>query len=71
MTDDGDTFLVGQYRYTLDFYSWEIPEGGGAKTETPLAEAHAVSHTVKDLLIERYPQIADAIIHLEPPPQAK
>ena len=24
------TFLVGQYRFTLDEYSWEIPEGGGA-----------------------------------------
>ena len=23
------TWLVGQYRYTLDQYSWEIPEGGG------------------------------------------
>ena len=23
------TFLVGQYRFTLDEYSWEIPEGGG------------------------------------------
>ena len=34
----------------------------------PLMEAHAVSHTVKDLLMERYPQIADAIIHIEPPP---
>jgi cation diffusion facilitator family transporter len=37
--------------------------------ETPLTEAHAVSHTVKDLLMERYPQIADAIIHIEPPPK--
>ena len=36
---------------------------------TPLTEAHAVSHTVKDLLMERYPQIADAIIHIEPPPK--
>ena len=36
---------------------------------TPLTEAHAVSHTVKDLLIERYPQIADAVIHIEPPPR--
>jgi cation diffusion facilitator family transporter len=36
---------------------------------TPLADAHAVSHTVKDLLMERYPQIADAIIHIEPPPR--
>jgi cation diffusion facilitator family transporter len=37
---------------------------------TPLTTAHAVSHTVKDLLMERYPQIADAIIHIEPPPRA-
>jgi cation diffusion facilitator family transporter len=36
---------------------------------TPLTRAHAVSHQVKDLLMERYPQIADAIIHIEPPPK--
>jgi divalent metal cation (Fe/Co/Zn/Cd) transporter len=36
---------------------------------TPLTDAHAVSHQVKDLLMERYPQIADAIIHIEPPPK--
>ena len=33
-----------------------------------LTEAHAASHVVKDRLMEQYPQIADAIIHLEPPP---
>lgn len=26
---DGNTWLVGQHRYTLNEYSWEIPEGGG------------------------------------------
>lgn len=26
---DNNTWLVGQYRYTLDEYSWEIPMGGG------------------------------------------
>lgn len=36
---------------------------------TPLTDAHAVSHAVKDLLMERFPQIADAIIHIEPPPR--
>jgi cation diffusion facilitator family transporter len=35
----------------------------------PLTDAHAISHKVKDLLMERYPQIADAIIHIEPPPK--
>ena len=29
VTDSGDTFLVGQWRYPLGLYSWEIPEGGG------------------------------------------
>jgi cation diffusion facilitator family transporter len=37
----------------------------------PLTDAHAVSHAVKDLLMERYPQIADAIIHIEPPPASR
>ncbi|GHA71773.1 NUDIX domain-containing protein [Pontibacter akesuensis] len=27
--DEGNTYLVGQYRYPLDEYSWEIPMGGG------------------------------------------
>lgn len=46
----------------LDLHVWL--DGG-----MPLTEAHAVSHKVKDLLMERYPQIADAIIHIEPPPK--
>ena len=33
-----------------------------------LADAHDLSHVVKDRLMARYPQIADAIIHIEPPP---
>jgi 8-oxo-dGTP pyrophosphatase MutT (NUDIX family) len=31
--------LVGQYRYPLDMYSWEIPEGGAPAGEEPLAAA--------------------------------
>lgn len=30
------TWLVGQFRYPLGLYSWEIPEGGGKPHETPL-----------------------------------
>jgi len=30
---DGNTWLVGQHRYTLNQYTWEIPEGGGTSTE--------------------------------------
>lgn len=37
--NDGYTWLVGQHRYTLDSYSWEIPEGGSASDEDPLKAA--------------------------------
>lgn len=38
--DDADrVLLVGQHRYTLDAYSWEIPEGGVPPDEDPLAGA--------------------------------
>lgn len=38
--DDRDrVLLVGQHRYTLDAYSWEIPEGGVPIGETPLEGA--------------------------------
>ena len=36
--------------------------------DSALREAHRVSHIVKDRLMDRFPEIADAIIHIEPPP---
>lgn len=36
---DGSTVLVGQYRYPLETYSWEIPEGGGSRAVDPLDSA--------------------------------
>jgi cation diffusion facilitator family transporter len=39
--------------------------------DTPLTEAHATSHVVKDLLMARFPQLADVVIHIEPPPLAQ
>jgi cation diffusion facilitator family transporter len=45
----------------LDLHVW-FP------ADSTLREAHRVSHVVKDRLMERFPQIADAIIHIEPPP---
>ena len=37
--DQGHTFLVGQHRFPLDQYSWEIPEGGGALGLDPIESA--------------------------------
>jgi len=36
---EGFTWLVGQARYTLQTYAWEIPEGGAAEGESALAAA--------------------------------
>lgn len=33
--ENGYTWLVGQYRFTLQAYSWEIPEGGGKMDVAP------------------------------------
>lgn len=46
----------------LDLHIWLAPE-------TRLDDAHRVSHVVKDRLMARYPQIVDAIIHIEPTPR--
>ena len=45
----------------LDLHVW-MP------ADMALTDAHALSHVVKDRLMSKYPQIADAIIHIEPPP---
>jgi cation diffusion facilitator family transporter len=34
-----------------------------------LDQAHGISHVVKDLIMARYPEVKDAVIHIEPPPQ--
>lgn len=39
LDQDLNTWLVGQYRFTLDQYSWEMPEGGGPHGEDPLLAA--------------------------------
>ena len=36
---DGATPLVGQHRFPHDSYSWELPEGGGARAVDPLLSA--------------------------------
>ena len=45
----------------LDFHLWFRPD-------MPLAEAHRLSHVVKDRLMAKFPSLADVIIHIEPPP---
>lgn len=37
--EDGAIPIVGQHRFPLDAYSWELPEGGGPLDQSPLAAA--------------------------------
>ena len=39
LDDELNTYLVGQYRFAINEYSWEIPEGGGALNADPLDSA--------------------------------
>ena len=46
----------------LDLHIWMT-------ADMKLEEAHRLSHVVKDRLMTRFPQIKDAVIHIEPPPK--
>ena len=50
---DGSVWLVGQHRYPLDAYSWEIPEGGGAVGEDPEVTARRELREETGLLADR------------------
>lgn len=39
LDEDWQTYIVGQYRFVLNQYSWEIPEGGGQVGTDPLEGA--------------------------------
>jgi 8-oxo-dGTP pyrophosphatase MutT (NUDIX family) len=39
LDEDLNTYLVGQYRFVLDAYSWEIPEGGCPEGQEAYLEA--------------------------------
>lgn len=40
LDEDGNTWIVGQHRFPMNEYSWELPEGGGPKDESPESAAH-------------------------------
>jgi 8-oxo-dGTP pyrophosphatase MutT (NUDIX family) len=58
---EGDfIYLVGQYRYPLDRYSWEIPEGGCGEGEDPLAAARRELEEETGLSAAKWEQIGEA-----------
>jgi 8-oxo-dGTP pyrophosphatase MutT (NUDIX family) len=51
---DGKIWMVGQYRFPLDAYSWEIPEGGGKIGIDPLVSAARELQEETGLTADRY-----------------
>jgi 8-oxo-dGTP pyrophosphatase MutT (NUDIX family) len=52
-----NTWLVGQYRYTLDSWHWEIPEGGGALDLSPLESAKRELREESGLIADSWKEI--------------
>ena len=54
---DGNTWLIGQFRYTLDEYAWEIPMGGGPLEEDKLESAKRELKEETGLRAEKWTEI--------------
>jgi 8-oxo-dGTP pyrophosphatase MutT (NUDIX family) len=57
LDEQDNTWLVGQFRYTLNAWSWEIPEGGGAFDELPLTAAQRELREETGITAKRWSQL--------------
>lgn len=57
LDDNLNTWLVGQWRYPLNAYSWEIPEGGGPIHQDPLISAQRELKEETGLVAETYREL--------------
>ena len=57
LDEDGNTWLVGQERYTLGRYSWELPMGGAADGEEPIEAARRELKEETGLTASRWSQV--------------
>ena len=58
LDEQGNTWLVGQYRYTLNEYCWEIPMGGGIIGVAPVESAQRELREETGLLAARWTHLA-------------
>ena len=58
--EDDHIYLVGQYRYPLKRYSWEIPEGGCPEGEEPLLAAQRELREETGLEAARWQMLGEA-----------
>lgn len=58
--EEGNTWIVGQYRYPLNEYSWEIIEGGSKKGSDPLESAKRELLEESGIVAEEWELLAKA-----------
>lgn len=58
--EDNSIYLVGQYRYPLDLYSWEIPEGGCGEGEDTLSAAQRELEEETGLRAQNWRKLGEA-----------
>ncbi len=61
LTPERDIYLVGQYRYPTDVYSWEIVQGGADEDEDPLTACRRELQEEAGLLAETWTSIGGEI----------
>lgn len=54
---EGNTWLVGQHRYTIDEFSWEVPEGGALIPTEPLEGAKRELREETGIIAEKWTKI--------------
>jgi 8-oxo-dGTP pyrophosphatase MutT (NUDIX family) len=59
LDEDRNTWIVGQYRYPIDQYSWEIPEGGGKWDIDPLESAKRELHEETGIQAKKWTKIQE------------
>lgn len=57
LDEDYTTWLVGQWRYPLNEYSWEIPEGGGPLGVDPIESAKRELKEETGLIAKKYMEL--------------
>src|SRR4051812_40848343 len=59
LDENNNTWIIGQYRYPLDSYEWEIVEGGCHEGSTPLETAKNELKEEAGLKAEKYELIME------------
>lgn len=57
LDEELNTWIVGQYRYPMRSYSWEIPEGGGRRDRPALESAQRELREEVGIVAERWTEV--------------